>query len=87
MEIATRFVASGIEDSWDEGENVNAKNEHDDTVLMCASRDGRLDMVRALLKYNGVDVNMKNKNGKTVLDGARDRECDDAARVLEEHRE
>ncbi len=30
---------------------------------------------------------MKNKNGKTVLDGARDRECDDAARVLEEHRE
>jgi ribosomal protein S27E len=26
---------------------VNGKNEHDDTALMCASRDGRLDMVRS----------------------------------------
>ncbi|KAI2503226.1 hypothetical protein MHU86_11249 [Fragilaria crotonensis] len=67
------------------GLNVNTKNDHGYTALICASSKGHLEVVRMLLNYNGVDVNVKDKHGKTALDVARDLEHDAVARLLEEH--
>jgi ankyrin repeat protein len=66
------------------GTNVNAKdNLLGKTALMCASENGNLEVVRALLNCEDVDVNIKDNNACTALDLAWKEENDDVARLLE----
>ncbi|KAI0279013.1 ankyrin repeat-containing domain protein, partial [Russula aff. rugulosa BPL654] len=51
------------------GANVDVKGTLDNTLLHCASRDGRPDVVKLLLKHDAV-VNAKDKYGWTPLHGA-----------------
>jgi ankyrin repeat protein len=48
------------------GAHVDAKGTLDNTLLHCASLDGRTDVVKLLLE-NKADVSAKNKNGWTPL--------------------
>jgi hypothetical protein len=66
---------------------VNANNVHGNTALTFASDKGHLEVVRALLNHDGVDVNIMDRYGKTALDVARKKNKDDIARLLEEHME
>ena len=66
------------------GTNVNAKdNLLGKRALMCASENGNLEVVRALLNFEDVDVNIKDNSGCTALDLACKEENDDVARLLE----
>ena len=50
------------------GTNVNAKdNLLGKTALMCASENGNLEVVRALLDHEGVNVNVRCNSGHTAL--------------------
>eukprot|EP01068_Selenidium_serpulae_P019020 Selendium_serpulae@DN6502_c2_g1_i8.p1 len=48
----------------DEGADVNAKNNVEDTPLHCAARGGHSNVVRAL-KQRGAQTNLKNRKGET----------------------
>ena len=49
--------------------NVNAKDDNGLTPLMCASRNGHLDIVKYLIGEKiGANPNIKNNEGKTALD-------------------
>jgi ankyrin repeat protein len=50
-----------------------------------ASENGHVDVVRALLQHNKVDVNLQNCNGSTALDVARTSQHFAIASLLEEH--
>ena len=45
----------------------NAKDDHDRTALMMASKDGNEEVVRILLEAGRVDVNANDSQGRTAL--------------------
>lgn len=51
------------------GVKVNDQNPYGDTALMCAATNGHADMVKLLLQVPGIDVNIKNRAGESVLSG------------------
>ncbi|KAH6912502.1 hypothetical protein BKA70DRAFT_1422074 [Coprinopsis sp. MPI-PUGE-AT-0042] len=51
----------------DAGLDVNAKDSKGFTALTYAVRDGRTSMARALLQLEGVDVNVEDGEGRTLL--------------------
>ena len=80
----TEIVAKLLE----KGADVNATDDYGDTALMkvinCDEEDDRpwyqveydiIEIVEKLLKQDGIDVNVKNKNGKTALDIAEETGC------------
>jgi ankyrin repeat protein len=68
------------------GADVNAKNNDDDTPLHGAALNGYVDVARFLVE-NGADVNAKDKNGKTPIDIAREKGHNDIVKLLERARE
>lgn len=48
---------------------LNGKNARGQTALLCASRQGHLDFVRALLSIEGVDVGLGDNNCVSPLHG------------------
>jgi hypothetical protein len=78
-EIARLLIAAGAD--------VNAKHK-DRTVLMQASDEGRLEIVKLLLE-SGANPTIRDLNGKSALDFARQKErarqiCPDRAPLLRE---
>lgn len=65
-----------------QGSNINALSPNGTTPLMMAAGYGTLEAVRLLLKYHA-DPQIKNQQGLTALDFARNAGQDDAAVVLE----
>eukprot|EP01068_Selenidium_serpulae_P019018 Selendium_serpulae@DN6502_c2_g1_i4.p1 len=63
-------AATGGREKWvstlidDEGADVNAKNNVEDTPLHCAARGGHFNVVQAL-KQRGAQTNLKNRKGET----------------------
>jgi len=53
------------------GSKVDPQNKYAETPLMYAARDGRVEIVKLLL-HLGADSKIKNGNGKTALQLARD---------------
>ncbi len=53
---------SFVKKVFDAGEDVNAKNASDKTLLHRAAETGRLEMVEALLKVPGIDIHAKDKD-------------------------
>ena len=53
--------------------NINAKTPNGRTVLIGASIVGRAEVVKYLIE-KGADVNLKDNDGKTALDYAKDSE-------------
>ncbi|KAH6902874.1 hypothetical protein BKA70DRAFT_1404667 [Coprinopsis sp. MPI-PUGE-AT-0042] len=51
----------------DAGLDVNAKDSKGFTALTYAVRDGRASIARALLQWEGVDVNLEDGEGRTLL--------------------
>ncbi|KAH6902843.1 hypothetical protein BKA70DRAFT_1304774 [Coprinopsis sp. MPI-PUGE-AT-0042] len=51
----------------DAGLDVNGKDEKGLTALAYAVRDGLTDVTRALLQLDGVDVNLEDSDGRTLL--------------------
>ena len=49
------------------GANANAKDEYGYTPLFLASLCGHVEVVRALLQHDTIDVNAKNGHGETAL--------------------
>ena len=68
------------------GANINAETENGDmmgtTPLMIASSEGHIEIVQYLIK-KGTLVNATNKDGKTALDIARDRNSTEVVEYLE----
>lgn len=54
------------------GANVNAADSAGDTLLHYAAKYGRRDIARSLLRTRGIDSSLKNKDGKTALDIAKE---------------
>ena len=68
----------------DAGTNVNQCDEHDESPLMHASREGHIDVINVLVSH-GADVNYVNQENKTSLLLACEEEQWDAALVLYQH--
>jgi ankyrin repeat protein len=45
--------------------DVNHQNQSGETAILRASRKGHTDTVEELLKHDGVDLNLRDKNGRT----------------------
>ncbi|WP_420535814.1 ankyrin repeat domain-containing protein [Brachyspira intermedia] len=50
----------------DSGADINLKNIADVTVLILASMNNHLEIVKYLVE-NGADINVKDKKGRTAL--------------------
>jgi len=46
---------------------VNIPNNNGKTALMCAVRNGKVNVVKILLDHSDIDVNIPDNNGKTAL--------------------
>ncbi len=55
----------------DWGADANARDEYNQTPLMCASLKGHKEIVRLLLD-RGADVNVKTRSARTALNLASD---------------
>jgi ankyrin repeat protein len=66
---------------------VNIRDDDGGTALYYASYNGHVDIIRALLNHEGVDVNIMDNDGCTALDVACMKPEDGVARLLEEHME
>jgi hypothetical protein len=67
----------------DNGADVNAVSDHG-TPLYLASRDGRLEIVRLLLK-RGADVNIRGPSGQTPFQVATERGHTKVTKLMSEH--
>ncbi len=67
------FLRSGV--------SPNAADENGTTALMAAARNRHLKTVQVLLDVRA-NVNMKDKNGKTALDYARESHQEEIAALL-----
>lgn len=67
----------------DECANVNQRNANDETMLMIAAQQGNGDIVSLLLK-NGADTNLKNKEGLTALELAKQNNHEEIIETLNE---
>ncbi|XP_071108944.1 uncharacterized protein [Haliotis cracherodii] len=56
----------------DRGADVSLVDDYGDTILHLACRRGDVEMVRSLLSLNVVDIDARNKKGRTAADVARD---------------
>lgn len=65
--------------------NQAPKSNNATAPLMVAAREGKADVVRALLSGNDVNVNMTDEQGNTPLIEAARFGHDDTARALIEH--
>lgn len=63
-----------VEDLLEKGANVNAQNYRKDTPLHLAVQNGHTEIVSALIKVEGIDINAKDRDGNTPLDLARTEE-------------
>ena len=54
----------------DAGGDPNAKNHHNDTPLMCAAQQGRVECLKALLDTGVIEVNAVDDDGDTALNCA-----------------
>lgn len=61
--------------------NVNAQDDKGLTPLMCATRNGHLNVVQYLIK-EGANPNIKNNEGKTALDLAEENRHEEVAEFL-----
>lgn len=61
--------------------NVNAQDDNGLTPLMCATRNGHLNVVQYLIK-EGANPNIKNNEGKTALDLAEENRHEEVAEFL-----
>jgi hypothetical protein len=50
-------------------DRINGKSRMGHTALMCASREGFLEVVEALLNVKGIEVNEQDVDGHTALHG------------------
>ena len=57
---------------YESGANINAIEKTDMDALMFASQSGHFEMVKYLLK-NGADIHIRDINGNTALDLAKNR--------------
>ncbi len=66
------------------GANANAQNWSGDTALICATKyaGGKKDTVELLLDA-GTDVSLKDEDGKTALDYAKEKKQAEALALLE----
>ncbi len=71
-------------DLLDLGANTNIQNDNGNTALMLAVGIGRLDFVRKLV-YSGADPKIKNKEGKTAIDLAKEYDAQDIQAFFREH--
>lgn len=57
-----------VRDMLNRGASVNFRDRHSgSTALIAASYEGCIEVVRALLKQEGVDVNIRDNDGETAL--------------------
>ena len=85
---AIRGNLNGVHDCLRRGANVNAQSKHFGyTALNYASEKGNLDVVRALLYHEGIDVNIQDDNGETALISASLNGHLDPVRALLNHDE
>ncbi len=59
------------------GANINDTDKYGDTPLMVAIRNGQLEMAKLLLVKPGIDVSIKNKEGKEALSVAKEEDYDE----------
>ena len=59
------------------GANINDTDEYGDTPLIVAIRNGELEMAKLLLVKPGIDVSIKNKEGKEALTFAKEEGYDE----------
>ena len=73
-----------VERLWIHGFGVNWQDEETgDTPLHMAVSNQSVNLVRSILDQYGVDLSIRNKEGKTALDVARDLADDDMIHKLE----
>lgn len=66
------------------GADVNLKSRaHGHTALIKAARNGMLESIKHLLKVSELDVFVRDLDGKTALDYARERKSRDVMQVLD----
>ena len=61
---------------------MNTKNNDGDTSLIMASKNGHVEVIRALLNHHGVDVSIKNNDGNTAIGVACNHEKVDFAHLF-----
>lgn len=61
--------------------NIDAQDDNGLTPLMCATRNGHLNVVQYLIK-EGANPNIKNNEGKTALDLAEENRHEEVAEFL-----
>ncbi len=52
----------------EKGADINVQDSEGSTPLHWAAREGRTDVLKELLKHKDIDLNAKNKDGKTAAD-------------------
>ncbi len=63
---ANKCTLEDIDDLIDDGADVNTRDIHGNTPLMCAAQKGRLEIAQYLIK-KGADVNDMNKKGISAI--------------------
>lgn len=66
FEAVVEKDAQKVNNLLQEGADVNAKDDNNDTPLMRASYHGHKEIVELLIQY-GADVKAENKEGRTAL--------------------
>ncbi|KAL1490310.1 hypothetical protein ABEB36_013026 [Hypothenemus hampei] len=67
------------------GADINAKNRSGQTILHIAIKKNDTDVVRFLLRYKEVRIDIPNKDGKTVFDLAKYLRRQDILQMLKNH--
>ena len=65
------------------GAKINYHNESGYTALMGAAENGQINNVKVLIKYNA-DTKLKNKEGFTALDFAKQKNNKEIIDILEQ---
>ena len=67
------------------GADMNIRNNRGTTPLMVAARNGQLDATRMLVVDVGVDTTLKDNDGRTAAQWAREKGHPEVAEFLEQH--
>jgi len=68
-----------VQEALNEGADVNAVGTSGSTALIFAVQGNHVDVVEFLLKQDGIDVNFKDKNGRTAYEIAVEKYARSAA--------